>query len=202
MIGIYKITNLKTKKVYIGQSTNIMARWNQHLHQTTLTPSLDKTDWHWDLYHHPEEYNFQILELCSKEELNNKEKNYIQKENSIIKGLNKNFGIMVSEAEKIEVKIFKKEEKEKEINNQFVAIIKKYLNTPLIGEIQQFLIEECKPFLRNSEGEKDFTITLILKKARVLGYEVKRGKIGKKHLKQGYTESDIGKSFCFIVNKI
>ena len=84
----------------------------------------------------------------------------------------------------------------------FVVVIKKYLNTPLIGEIQQFLIEECKPFLRNSEGEKDFTITLILKKARVLGYEVKRGKIGKKHLKQGYTESDIGKSFCFIVNKI
>ena len=202
MIGIYKITNLKTKKVYIGQSTNVIARWNQHLHQVISTPLLDKEDWHWDLYNHPEDYNFQILELCSKEEMNIKEADYIEKENSIVKGLNKNFGILVSCVEKIDVENFKKEEKEKEVNNQFNIVIKKYLNIPLIGEIQSFLIDDCKSFLRNKEGEKDFTINLILKKARTLGYEVKRGKIGKKHINQGYSESDLGKNFMFIANKI
>ena len=30
MIGIYKITNTKNEKSYIGQSTNIEERWKQH----------------------------------------------------------------------------------------------------------------------------------------------------------------------------
>ena len=30
MVGIYKITNNINNKVYIGQSVNILARWQQH----------------------------------------------------------------------------------------------------------------------------------------------------------------------------
>ena len=35
MIGIYKITNTKNEKVYIGQSTNIEERWKQHKYSLT-----------------------------------------------------------------------------------------------------------------------------------------------------------------------
>lgn len=30
MTGIYKITNLINNKIYIGQSTNIQNRWEEH----------------------------------------------------------------------------------------------------------------------------------------------------------------------------
>lgn len=31
MRGIYKITNIKNNKVYIGESNNVEKRWEQHL---------------------------------------------------------------------------------------------------------------------------------------------------------------------------
>lgn len=72
MIGIYKITS-PTKKVYIGQSTNIEKRFNTYklLHcksQTALYRSL--------LKHGVDKHKFEILFECSIEELNDKERYY------------------------------------------------------------------------------------------------------------------------------
>jgi group I intron endonuclease len=71
IIGIYKITNPKGK-IYIGQSINIIRRFNQYkllkncFNQKILINSLKK--------YTPECHKFEILEKCNKEDLNIKER--------------------------------------------------------------------------------------------------------------------------------
>ena len=84
MIGIYKIENLVNGKKYIGQSTNIEKRWKEHIklskiksdkesilkrQQAPLYRALNK--------YGVENFSFTILEECSVEELNDKEKYWI-----------------------------------------------------------------------------------------------------------------------------
>lgn len=84
--GIYKITNLVTNKVYIGQSVNIERRWAEH-----KARAFDSHNncFHLPLYrsirkHGLNSFQFEILCRCSEEELNMKEAEYIQQYNSII----------------------------------------------------------------------------------------------------------------------
>lgn len=78
--GIYKITNTVNGKVYIGQSIHIKQRWKGH-----------KKDAFWEKganYDYPlykamrkygyENFEFEVLEECPKEDLNNREQFYIQ----------------------------------------------------------------------------------------------------------------------------
>lgn len=76
--GIYKITNLKTGEAYIGKSTNIATRWQNHIKtacgldgaaRSTFHNRLEK-DGIWN-------YSFEILEEVPKDNLTSKEKFYI-----------------------------------------------------------------------------------------------------------------------------
>ena len=78
------------------------------------------------------------------------------------------------------------------------AIAEKYAGIPLIGEAQDKLVEECKPFLRNAVGTKDFGLKLILDEMRKQGFEIKTGKVGKKH---GLPAELLGKNFRYIVSR-
>jgi group I intron endonuclease len=84
MIGIYKITS-PSKKIYIGQSIDIERRFKEYKklqcnQSLKLYNSLKK--------HGYENHIFEILEECSKPQLNEKEENYILSFNSHIDGLN------------------------------------------------------------------------------------------------------------------
>lgn len=75
MIGIYKITNLTNGKNYIGQSNNIRLRWNKH-RSVAFQPTSKGYDY--PLYrairkYGLENFEFSILEECSKELLNTRE---------------------------------------------------------------------------------------------------------------------------------
>ena len=87
--GIYKITNLITKQVYIGQSVNIQDRMKQHCKcglgidassTNKLYNSMQK-DGVWN-------FSFELLEACSREYLNEKEAFWIDFYSSNIYGLN------------------------------------------------------------------------------------------------------------------
>jgi len=69
IIGIYKITS-PTKKIYIGQSSNIYLRWNKYMRedcadQPRILRSLKK--------YGPQNHIFEIIEECSLEQLNERE---------------------------------------------------------------------------------------------------------------------------------
>lgn len=76
MIGIYKITNKQTGQVYIGQSNNIEKRIQEHKQKRTLT--IDD----YINFFGVDQFSFEVLEECSIQELDTKEKQYIQKYNS------------------------------------------------------------------------------------------------------------------------
>lgn len=76
--GIYKITNINTEQVYIGQSVDIGSRWKQHIKcglgidapaTNKLYNSMQK-DGVWN-------FSFEVLEECPKDQLNEKEAEWI-----------------------------------------------------------------------------------------------------------------------------
>lgn len=88
LCGVYKITNNVNGKVYIGQSINIKERWNDHI------KSLNRRDSHsillqraWNKYKQ-ENFSFEILELCSEDELDDVEVKYIEFCDAINNGYN------------------------------------------------------------------------------------------------------------------
>lgn len=87
--GIYKITNLRNGKMYIGQSIDIYNRWLQHYHninkknhRTLLSSAMKSYGFN--------NFQFEIIEECSIEELNEKEIYYIQKYNTYYLSENSN----------------------------------------------------------------------------------------------------------------
>lgn len=77
LCGIYKITNIVNKKVYIGQSINIKARWKDHMNSLNRKDSkctlLQRA---WNKYGQSN-FSFEILELCSENMLDEIETKYI-----------------------------------------------------------------------------------------------------------------------------
>ena len=90
-IGIYKIENKINGKVYIGQSQNIFKRWSVHGNKNkanncnmVIAKAITK--------YGVENFRFEILELCTKEELNIKEKHWVSVYNSYKNGYNSTTG--------------------------------------------------------------------------------------------------------------
>jgi len=79
MIGIYKITNQVNKKMYIGQSNNIERRFAQHKSPYEQERFKDKPLYKAFKKYGIKNFTFEIIEECNIEELNEKEKFWIQK---------------------------------------------------------------------------------------------------------------------------
>lgn len=92
--GIYKITNQLTKQCYIGQAVDIAARWKQHAKcglgiDTPASNKLYKSMLEDGLHN----FSFELLEKCSRDQLNEKEKFYINLYQSNDYGFNGNKGV-------------------------------------------------------------------------------------------------------------
>lgn len=94
---IYRITNKRTKMVYIGQTTQAFTlRWWQHIkwgesgckfHQAMRNSEL--TDW-----------TFEVLEVCKAEELDQREAYHIAAHDSVERGYNSLKGVKSAELER------------------------------------------------------------------------------------------------------
>lgn len=85
MVGIYKFTNIKTGKSYIGQSVDIKRRYNHHKRLASLNESSPEylfVNSQMRLYGF-ENFQFSVLEECQESELNEREKYYIEKYNTV-----------------------------------------------------------------------------------------------------------------------
>lgn len=76
--GIYKITNLINNKIYIGQSIHIERRWTEHCRPSAsslISNAIKK--------YGSNNFSFEIIEICNKEILNEREAYWIQFYNSL-----------------------------------------------------------------------------------------------------------------------
>ena len=77
--GIYKITNDITKQAYIGRSTSVRKRLTDHVKSSVGISTIADQRVHkamreegiWN-------FTFELVEECSREQLNEREKYYIQ----------------------------------------------------------------------------------------------------------------------------
>lgn len=89
MIGIYKITNKLTNKVYIGQSVHIEHRWKEHISRANSgSTKLYKAFQLYGL----ENFSFEVLEECTAKDLDEKEKYWITQYDSFKNGYNSTMG--------------------------------------------------------------------------------------------------------------
>ena len=91
--GIYKITNIKTKECYIGQAMHIKERFVEHAKcglgiDTPAGNKLYKAIQEFGLWN----FSFEVLEECPREQLNEKEKYYIDLYSSYDYGYNSTRG--------------------------------------------------------------------------------------------------------------
>ena len=91
--GIYKITNIKTKECYIGQAIHIKDRFVEHAKcglgiDTPAGNKLYKAIQEFGLWN----FSFEVLEECPREQLNEKEKYYIDLYSSYDYGYNSTRG--------------------------------------------------------------------------------------------------------------
>lgn len=87
MIGIYKITNTKNEKSYVGQSLNIEERWRQH------KQAIKTSDKSWYPLARQEsdgidDFTFEVLQQCKAEELDELEDYWVDHYKSYINGYN------------------------------------------------------------------------------------------------------------------
>lgn len=77
--GIYKIQNLTNQKIYIGQSTHIEKRWQEHCQPSShslIGKAIQK--------YGKTNFSFVILEECDKSLLNEREEYYIKQYDSVV----------------------------------------------------------------------------------------------------------------------
>ena len=93
-MGVYKITNIETNECYIGQAVDIYKRWNQHCKaglgiDTPPGNKLYKAIMDYGL----QNFTFEILLECNRDELNEKEKYFISLYQADTYGYNGNIGV-------------------------------------------------------------------------------------------------------------
>lgn len=136
MIGIYKITNIINKKIYVGSSNDVERRWKQH------TRLLNNNKHHsiklqcaWNKYKQ-DNFKFDIIEECDVNILHNREQYWIDTLDSFAKGYNctalvDNIEYNYSNILNIDKKI-KKEQRTEIYYNYFMELYNTYKDNILI----------------------------------------------------------------------
>lgn len=87
--GIYKVTNIKTKEIYIGKSTGIGSRWTNHIKSAYGLEGVADSQFQRALKKYGvENFTWEALEEVPKEKLSEREKYYIEFYNTIEYGYN------------------------------------------------------------------------------------------------------------------
>ena len=87
--GVYKITRLKTNEIYIGQTTSVDKRWQEHVKSALGVGTLASSQLHRVMAADGcENFTFELLEVVPKDKLRERESYYIDFYDSKTYGLN------------------------------------------------------------------------------------------------------------------
>lgn len=93
LTGIYKITNLKTQMIYIGQARHISKRFKEHVKKGIGADAASRNRLYTAMLHDGvENFTFEILEICDVEDLDSHEAYWIDYFQTNISGYNMTVG--------------------------------------------------------------------------------------------------------------
>ena len=179
--GIYKIQNKINGKIYIGQSIHIEERWQQHRNNSRNKNS-KKT--YYPLYcsmrkYGIENFDFSILEDCAEEELNEKEKYWIEFYSSMLpNGYNHTLGgsSSIYKISKEDLLLLLKDLENKKLTNNFIAkkynISESYLHLINIGKNRKIsnINYPIRPAIKRASYDESIMIKKDLQD-NILSYE-------------------------------
>ena len=91
--GIYKITCIKTGEIYIGKSTDVKSRWQQHCKSAFNCGTIAHSLLHTKMKQYGiEQFTFELVEQVPKDQLSEREKFYINFYQTKETGLNERNG--------------------------------------------------------------------------------------------------------------
>ena len=169
--GIYKIVNLVNNNTYIGSAVKLYKRKNQHLHSlrrnihhsTYLQNSFNK--------HKEENFKFEVVEFCEKEELLEREQYYIDTLNPVYNTL-KIAGSMIG-FKFTEKSIIKMKESSRLMSKEKREYIRECINKKVQKEILQYdlkgnLVREYKSYKEYEDitGRRETNVLLVCKGKR------------------------------------
>lgn len=148
MIGIYKIVNKANGKTYVGQSVDIERRFAEH--KTPKAYGNDKL--HNDIKMLGiDNFDFQVIELCTKDELNAKELRYIKLLNPYYNTIGKPH----SEETKNKIRKTLKERWENLSESEKNKIITNNLKGPAVGHpVSEETREKLRKWSTENQGQK------------------------------------------------
>lgn len=158
MIGIYKITNIITNKVYIGQSRDMTKRWSRH---RRFLQSNDVLTFKSKLYNSIKKYGienhkFEVVLKCNIEDLNYYERCFQEIYNTVECGLNCTYT-----ATETKPKVYSEEERLK-MSNRMKEFYKNGWVHPMTG---RKMSDETKEILRQKNlGKKQSKETIEKRK--------------------------------------
>lgn len=201
MTGIYKITNTKTNKIYIGQSTNIPQRWHAHLHEIERGRGLAKYIQDATI----QDFSFEIVELCAPEELDARERYWISYYDSYEDGMNRAEGgkdgkfKLRRDTLRYALVQQRKEKRKQSILDTF----EKWENISINAEQKEVLVTELiEAGVRNQHNGKKLSFRFIIKHIDEIGqskYELVCSKVTKKVL-QKYPDLKY-KQQCYFIRR-
>lgn len=186
MTGIYKITNTKTNKTYIGQSTNIPQRWHAHLYEIRHGRGLAK--------YIPDatvqDFSFEVVELCVPEELDERERYWIAHYDSYEDGMNRAEGGKDGKFKLREdtLRYLRFQERKEKRKQAILDTLEKWIGVPIDASRKEILVAELVDAgLRTQKKKKDFSFRFIIKHIDEIGqnkYELVHSKVTKKVLQK------------------
>lgn len=202
MTGIYKITNTKTDKIYIGQSTNISQRWHAHLHEIQHGRGLAK--------YLPDatirDFSFEIIELCAPEELDEREHHWIAYYDSYEDRMNRAEGGKDGKFKlrRDTLRYSLVQERKEKRKQSILDTFEKWENIPISTEQKEVLVAELiEAGVRNQHNGKKLSFRFIIKHIDEIGqnkYELIRSTVNKKAL-QKYPDLKYRQQCYFIRRK-
>lgn len=143
MVGIYKITNIKNDKVYVGSSKDIEKRWNQHVnslknnthHSSKLQRSYNKTK-------DKSIFQFEVIEETTEDELKKREQYYIDLYDSFNSGYNCSAEVDNLKYTEKYVSELNKKRIVKHEYDKFFSAYEQYKDSFVLGKVFEKRIEE------------------------------------------------------------
>jgi len=155
--GIYKIRNIINDKVYIGSAFNIKQRWNRHLnelkqnkhHSPKLQRSFNKYGF--------DNFIFEIIELCEKELLIEREQYWVDFLSSYNNGYNSTPNVIKPMLGRKHTEITKKLMSEKHLGKKVSSKTKEKLSLINKGKKYDIYTKERNLKISNAlKGEKNY----------------------------------------------